>query len=78
MQVKNISTGPRGIWAKGGELVMLEPGEVQDIDLADGEEAGEWFEFGGSDAEGKAAKRGRKAAEAAAVEEADAQADAAD
>ena len=55
MQVKNISRGARGIYSTTG-LVMLEPGEVRDIELADGEEAGERFEFSG-----KVGKRGRKA-----------------
>ena len=44
MLVRNISTGPRGIWTTGG-LVTLEAGEVRDIDLAEGEDPGEWFEF---------------------------------
>jgi hypothetical protein len=61
MQVKNITSGPKGIWNKDGELVTLEPGETREIDLAEGEEAGEWFEFGGKPA--KAAKGGRRAAE---------------
>lgn len=61
MQVKNITSGPKGIWNKDGELVTLEPGEAKEIDLAEGEEAGEWFEFGGKPA--KAAKGGKKAAE---------------
>lgn len=45
-KVKNISDGPRGIHSTTG-LVMLDKGETRDIDLAKGEEAGEWFEFGG-------------------------------
>jgi hypothetical protein len=62
MQVKNISPGVRGIYSTTG-LVNLEPGETREIDLAEGEEAGEWFEFGGKPA--KAAKGGKKAAESA-------------
>lgn len=60
MEVKNISRGARGIYSTTG-LVMLEPGEVREIELADGEEAGEWFEFGPFKA--KPAKGGKKAAE---------------
>lgn len=61
MHVTNISAGPRGIRNKDGDLVTLEPGEAKEIELAEGEEAGEWFEFGGKPA--KAAKGGKKAAE---------------
>lgn len=64
MRVTNISTGPRGIWSTGG-LVTLEAGEVCDIDLAEGEESGEWFEFEGEhEKPAKPAKGGRKPASA--------------
>lgn len=45
--VRNISIGPRGIRTADGALVMLERGELRDLDLADGEldEDSEWFEF---------------------------------
>jgi hypothetical protein len=52
-KVKNISDGPKGVRlaaAKGqaGAIVMLEPGESQDLDIADGEDdQTDWFEFGG-------------------------------
>lgn len=46
-KVKNIAPGPRGIHSATGELVMLEPGQERDIELAEGEEPGEWFEFDG-------------------------------
>lgn len=49
-KVTNTSDGPRGIWSTSG-LVMLEKGKSADIELAKGEEAGEWFEFGGDAAE---------------------------
>ena len=66
MQVKNITNGPKGIWSTHG-LVTLEAGEERDIELAEGEDPGEWFEFGGKPA--KPAK-GKKAAEPVApVEE---------
>lgn len=44
--VKNISRGDRGIWTTSG-LVTLEAGESRELDLAPGEEPGEWFEFDG-------------------------------
>lgn len=47
-KVKNISTGPRGIHLKSGELAMLEAGASDELDIADGEEPGEWFEFDGA------------------------------
>lgn len=47
MNVTNISDGPRGVWSKSG-LVMIEKGQSADVDLAEGEEAGEWFEFDGA------------------------------
>lgn len=47
MKVTNISAGPRGIHDSTGAVVMLEAGESADIDLADGEEEGEWFKFDG-------------------------------
>jgi hypothetical protein len=47
-KVTNISNGPRGLFDAGGFLVMLDKGQTKDIDLAKGEEAGEWFEFDGT------------------------------
>ncbi len=67
MQVKNISKGARGIWTTGG-LVTLEPGEVRDLEVAKGEEAGEWFEFGDSEDAGLA---GMKVPELKALAEAE-------
>lgn len=43
--VKNISTGPRGIRTTDRGLVMLEAGESADLDLAKGEDNEEWFSF---------------------------------
>lgn len=40
-QVRNISSGPRGLWL-GGALTMLEPGAVGETDEAD--VSTEWFE----------------------------------
>lgn len=48
--VKNISNGPRGIWGADGVLVMLDPGKSAKVDLPEGEEPGEWFEFDGAPA----------------------------
>lgn len=45
--VRNISTGPRGIHDASGQLVMIDPGQSRDLDLAEGAEAGEWFSFDG-------------------------------
>lgn len=49
--VKNISTGPRGIHTTDRGLVMLEAGESADLNLAKGEDNEEWFSFDASDAE---------------------------
>lgn len=53
-QVKNISTGARGAYAKG-VLVMAEPGEVIEAD----DFAGEWFAEEGP----KRAEKGEKPAD---------------
>lgn len=45
MKVTNITSGPKGIRSSTGAVVMLEAGESSDIDLADGEDEGEWFKF---------------------------------
>ncbi len=45
MLVKNISNGPRGIWLADGTLAMLASGQSDNLDIAPGETAGEWFEF---------------------------------
>ena len=50
MLVTNIDTGPRGIWLANGTLAMLDTGQSLDLDIADGETAGEWFTFGESEA----------------------------
>lgn len=44
-EVKNISSGPRGIRTLDRDIVMLEPGETADLDLVPGEADGapEWF-----------------------------------
>jgi hypothetical protein len=49
-KVSNISDGPRGIWSTSG-LVMIDKGKSADVELAKGEEAGEWFQFDGKAAE---------------------------
>lgn len=59
MRVKNITSGPRGIWSTQG-LVTLDPGQTLEIDVAAGEEEGEWFKFGEPTA--KASRGGKKAA----------------
>jgi len=52
-KVKNITDGPKGIRlaagkGQAGAVVMLEPGESQDLDIAVGEDSQtEWFSFGG-------------------------------
>lgn len=54
MKVTNVSNGPRGIWANGPGglvLVMIDAGESEDVDLAPGETAGEWFTFEGKASE---------------------------
>ncbi|GLI99134.1 hypothetical protein [Sphingobium sp. BS19] len=50
MQIKNISTGDRGIRTTDGTLVMLAPNEVADLDVSDAEmdDAADWFEFKGA------------------------------
>ena len=45
--VTNIAAGDRGIWTTKG-LVMLAPGQSEDLDLAKGADEGEWFKFGGA------------------------------
>lgn len=45
-KVKNISAGPRSILSTTG-FVLLEAGQSRDIDVAEGETAGEWFVFDG-------------------------------
>lgn len=35
--IRNVAPGPRGVRTKGGDLVMLEAGESQDLDLEAGE-----------------------------------------
>ena len=62
-EVTNSSNGPRGIRNIDGDVVMLEPGQSAEIDLAAGEESGEWFTFA---AEPVAEKKTRRLAEAAA------------
>ncbi|KTS09726.1 hypothetical protein SB2_11765 [Methylobacterium radiotolerans] len=58
IKVTNIAPGPRGIHV-GGAIVMLQPGETQDLDVADAD-AGParksgWFMFEGDSAKDKAA-----------------------
>jgi hypothetical protein len=54
-KVKNITGGPKGIRlaapkGQAGPIVMLEPGETKDLDIADGEDGQtDWFSFGGTD-----------------------------
>lgn len=45
-KVTNISNGPRGIRGVAGGIVMLDPRQSAEVDLAAGEEEGEWFRFG--------------------------------
>lgn len=45
-KVTNVSNGPRGIRNDAGSVITMEAGETADIDLAKGEEPGEWFKFG--------------------------------
>lgn len=50
-KVKNITNGPKGIRNSQNIVVTLEPGQSEDIDLADGEDSQtDWFEFGGKSA----------------------------
>lgn len=49
--VKNITTGPKGIRSKAAGVVMIEPGKSAEVDLADGEDEGEWFKFGDAKSE---------------------------
>jgi|GEM_PF-5814699 len=53
-KVTNVSNGPRGIRNADGQVVMIEVDETAEIDLAKGEEAGDYFKFGAAAA--KAAK----------------------
>lgn len=50
MQIKNISEGPRGVWADGA-VVMLMPGESRDLDVSAGDLAAArktgWFNLDG-------------------------------
>lgn len=52
MKVTNNEPGPRGVWA-GGVLLMLDPGQTEDVRFGDGEQARakatEWFSFGKPD-----------------------------
>lgn len=49
MKVTNITNGPKGIRPAEGALVMLEPGQSVDIDLAAGEDSQiDWFRFEGA------------------------------
>lgn len=51
-KVTNITSGPKGIRPAKGELVMLEPGQSVDIDLAAGEDSQtDWFSFEGAASE---------------------------
>lgn len=61
-KVTNTSNGPRGIHNASGDVVMLEAGQSADIDLADGEDEGEWFSFGDDplDHDGNGKKGGAK------------------
>jgi hypothetical protein len=51
IKVTNTHTGPRGVNAKGGQVVFLEPGETKDVDMEAHEirssKATGWFAFEG-------------------------------
>lgn len=57
-KITNITAGPKGIHDKNGALVMLEPGQSDDIDLGTGDLNKEWFGTGAH-----AAKDAEKATE---------------
>lgn len=59
MEITNITAGPKGIHAKDGELVMLDPNQSADVDVAAADVNKEWF------------ATGKKAAKEAAEEAAD-------
>jgi hypothetical protein len=58
-KITNITAGPKGLHDKDGALVMLEPGQTEDIELGAGELNKEWFGTGAH-----AAKEAEKAADA--------------
>ncbi len=45
-KITNITAGPKGLHDKSGVLVMLEPGQSEDIDLGSGDLNKEWFGTG--------------------------------
>jgi hypothetical protein len=50
-KVTNITTGPKGVRPVKGDVIMLEPGQSADVDLAEGEDGQtEWFSFEDEDA----------------------------
>lgn len=59
-KITNITAGPKGIHDKSGVLVMLEPGQSEDIELGASDLNKEWFGTGAH-----AAKEAEKVASAA-------------
>lgn len=48
-KVTNITKGPKGVRNSAGAVVMLEAGQTEEVDLAEGETESEWFSFDGGD-----------------------------
>lgn len=62
MKITNVTAGPKGLHTKDGALVMLEPGQSEDIDVVASEVNDEWFATGDKPAK-VAAKTDDKPAE---------------
>lgn len=59
-KITNITAGPKGLHDKNGALVMIEPGQSEEVELGAGDLNKEWFGTGAH-----AAKEADKAAESA-------------
>lgn len=43
MKVRNITAGQRGLYLASGDMLMVEPGQTVDVEVAAGEPNPEWF-----------------------------------